>query len=72
MRKVCRGVKKAVQQGRSEGRGESYSGPYGEPLSDARTPLADFFNTLLRIANRVEAVTRSEPEGRWSHCKAIR
>ncbi len=24
-----------------------YSLPYGEPLSDARTPLADFFNSLL-------------------------
>ena len=39
--------KKAVQQGRSERRGEAYSVPYVEPLSDARTPLADFFNTLL-------------------------
>jgi hypothetical protein len=39
--------KKAVQQGRSERRGESYSVPYVEPLSDARTPLADFFHILL-------------------------
>jgi hypothetical protein len=39
--------KKAVQQGRSERRGESYSVPYAEPLSDARTPLADFFRILL-------------------------
>jgi hypothetical protein len=37
----------AVQQGRSERRGESYSVPYVEPLSDARTPLADFFRILL-------------------------
>jgi hypothetical protein len=37
----------AVQQGRSERRGEAYSAPYGEPLSDARTPLADFFSILL-------------------------
>ena len=42
--------KKAVQQGRSERRGESYSAPYVEPLSDARTKLADFFNILLRGA----------------------
>jgi len=35
--------KKAFQQGRSERRGESHSVPYGEPLSDARTPLAVFF-----------------------------
>ena len=37
----------AAQQGRSERRGESYSVPYVEPLSDARTPLADFFSILL-------------------------
>ncbi len=43
--------KKAVQQGRSERKGESYSLPYGEPLSDARTPLTDFFNTLLESRN---------------------
>ena len=34
-------------QGRSERRGESYSAPYDEPLSDARTPLADIFSILL-------------------------
>jgi hypothetical protein len=39
--------KKAVQQGRSKRRGESYSLPYVEPLSEARTPLADFVNSLL-------------------------
>ena len=43
----CRMRKKAVQQGRSEQRGESYSVPYVEPLSEARTPLADFFRILL-------------------------
>ena len=41
-------LKKAIQQGRSEGRGEkSYSLPYVEPLGDARTPLAGFFSILL-------------------------
>ena len=39
--------RKAVQQGRSERRGDAYSVPYVEPLSDARTPLADFINSLL-------------------------
>ncbi len=39
--------RKAVQQGRSERRGESYSAPYVEPLSDARTQLAAFVNSLL-------------------------
>jgi hypothetical protein len=34
--------KKAAQQGRNERRGESYFAPYVEPLSDARTTLADF------------------------------
>jgi hypothetical protein len=43
----CRLFRKAVQQGRSERRGESYSGPYVEPLSDVRTPLAAFVNSLL-------------------------
>jgi len=39
--------RKAVQQDRSKQRGESYSLPYVEPLSVARTPLADFVNSLL-------------------------
>ena len=39
--------KKAVQQGRSERRGEAYSLLYVESLSDVRTKLADFFNILL-------------------------
>ncbi len=38
--------KKAVQRGRSERRGEAYFGPYVEPLNDARTKLAGFFNIL--------------------------
>ena len=37
----------AVQQGRSKRRGVAYSLPYVEPLSVARTPLADFFKSLL-------------------------
>jgi len=36
----------AVQQGRSERRGEGRTLWYVEPLSDARTPLADFFSIL--------------------------
>jgi hypothetical protein len=39
--------RKAVQQGRSKRCGEAYSPPYVEPLSAARTPLADFVNSLL-------------------------
>jgi len=42
----------AVQQGRSERGGESYSVPYVEPLSDARTTLADFFSILLGVGFR--------------------
>ena len=38
--------KKAVQQGRRERSGEAYFGLYVEPLSETRTPLADFFNIL--------------------------
>ena len=37
----------AVQRGRSERRGEAYPQGYVEPLSDARTKLADFFSILL-------------------------
>ena len=40
-------LKKAVQQGRSERRGESYFVPYVEPLSEVKTKLADFFSILL-------------------------
>jgi hypothetical protein len=39
--------KKAVRQGRNERRCDVYSVPYVEPLSDVRTPLAEFFNSLL-------------------------
>ncbi len=38
----------AVQQGRSEQRGEAYPSVL-EPLSDARTMLADFFSILLGL-----------------------
>jgi hypothetical protein len=47
IRIASRMFKKAVQRGRSERRGEAYSLPYVEPLSDVRTKLADFFNILL-------------------------
>ena len=40
-------LKKPVQQGRSERRGESYFVSYAESLSEARTKLADFFSILL-------------------------
>ena len=57
--------KKAVQQGRSERRGESYSVPYVEPLSDARTPLAGFFRILLDRSGRlVRACGQAEVQGR--------
>jgi hypothetical protein len=39
-------LKKTVQQGRSERRGEAYPLRYVEPLSDARTKLAGFFSIL--------------------------
>src|SRR5436853_2335292 len=39
-------LKKTVQQGRSERRGEAYVW-YVDLLSDARKKLADFFSTLL-------------------------
>jgi hypothetical protein len=51
---ACRLFRKSVQQGRSKQRGDAYSVQYVEPLSDARTPLADFINSLL--ANRFRSV----------------
>ncbi len=33
-------------------RGESYSVRYGEPLSEARTMLADFFSILLACGDQ--------------------
>ena len=39
--------KKPVQQGRSERNGEAYVVRYVEPLSEARTQQAGFFNSLL-------------------------
>ena len=39
-------LKKGVQQGRSERRGEAYFVRYVEHLSDARTTLATFFSIL--------------------------
>jgi hypothetical protein len=46
-------LKMAVQQGRSERRGESYFVPHVELLSDARTPLADFFSILLGFRRKL-------------------
>jgi hypothetical protein len=60
--------RKAVQQGRSEQRGDAYFLPYVEPLSDARTPLADFVNSLLaglaersRLEHKGKLVCRHRP-----------
>jgi len=39
-------LKMAVQHGRSERTGEAYPLGYVEPLSDARTKLADIFSIL--------------------------
>ena len=44
----------AVQQGRSGRRGEAYSPLYVELLSDARTTLAVFFNSLLVMCQDIE------------------
>ena len=45
LRIIRRLFRKAVRQGRSKQRGESYSVSYVEPLRVARTPLADFINS---------------------------
>ena len=48
-RMARRMLKMAVQHGRSERRGSTYSVSYVEPLRDARTKLADFFSILLEV-----------------------
>jgi len=55
----CRMRKKAVQQGRSEQRGESYYLPYVESLNEASTPLADVFRILLERLVRPVTERRS-------------
>jgi len=42
-------AQKGRRQGRSERRGEAYSAPYVEPLSDARTTATAFFSILLSL-----------------------
>ena len=59
IRDARRVVKMAVQQGRSERRGESYSEPYVEALSDTKTPLAAFFNTLLVSGRKARDIQKS-------------
>jgi hypothetical protein len=46
-------LKNSVQQGRSERRPEAYPLGYVEDLNDARTPLADFFSTVLKTWEHV-------------------
>ncbi len=41
-------LKEAVQHDRSARGGDAHSSPYVEPLSNARTPLAEFFSILLQ------------------------
>jgi hypothetical protein len=60
---ACRLFRKAVQHGRSERRGESYSMPYVEPLSDARTMLADFVNSLLVKGREAQPYTAKVEAG---------
>jgi hypothetical protein len=56
-------LKKAVHQGRSEGRGEAYFVAYVEPLSDARTPLADFSSILLGALDFFEGELFGQHDG---------
>lgn len=56
-----RGGQKAFQQGRSEGRGESYCEMYVEPL-DGNTLLANLFNTPLDdMQEHIECPLRVRP-----------
>jgi len=58
--------RKAVQQGHSERRSESYSLPYVEPLSEASTPLAVFVNSLLvSVKSRADSNYNEMIIGSW-------
>ena len=52
----------AVQRGRSKRRGEAYF-EYVEPLNDARTKLADFFNILLDHSHEWRVETEGKSHG---------
>jgi|GEM_PF-2238077 len=60
----------AIQRGRSERRGESYSLSYVEPLSDARTKLGDFLSILLGtlVTKRAEGNVTAVSTERNSYC----
>jgi len=65
MQSARRMVKKTVQRGRSKRRGEAYFLRYAEPLSAARTKLADFFNILLvHVKAGIEKVRKPLAGGR--------
>jgi hypothetical protein len=53
----------AVQRGRNKRRGDAYSLLYVEPLSDARTKLTDFLNSLLGCMERSSRQARSGRNG---------
>lgn len=65
----CRLFRKVVQQGRNERRGESYSVLYVESLSDERTPLAAFVNSLIGyVGGEIKDITdlAERSVSRWS------
>jgi hypothetical protein len=53
VQRVRRIFKKAVQRDRGEQRSEAYTGPYVEPLREARTKVAAFFNILLNLSIQI-------------------
>lgn len=61
-----------TEQGRSERRGDAYLVPYVEPLSDKRTKLEDFLNSLrLIVWNTRPAVKQSDAGQTGSHGKRL-
>lgn len=62
--------KQAFQRGRSERRGDAYPRRYVELLSDARTKLEGYFNTLLHrrpLCPQLDEVLLLSGEHGWSH-----
>jgi len=63
-------LKKAVQQGRSNRAGRMLR--YVEPLSEARTMLADIFNNLQRDSNEAESATQCHTLVSRGNCAIVR
>ncbi len=69
---VARLLKKAVQQGRSKGRPETYPLGYVEDLNDARTPVAFFQQPAKRFFDTDASAPPTHQQSQGTHCRDCR